>query len=142
MHRKRGGRELTAAAIGTDLEHAARSPSELALMHLYPIDGAAHDAGPTGTPWGGRDATWSMVIAAIDPDPAKAKALTAWDRAYWEAVHKYNPGGAYPNFMSDDEGRARVRASCRANWERLAAVKRTYDRRNQFRVNRNIDPAG
>lgn len=135
-------RELTDAAIETHLEHAARSPSELSLMHLYPIDGAAHDPGPADTPWGARDATWSMVIAAIDPDPAKAKALTAWGRAYWEAVHPYNPGGAYPNFMSDDEGRARVRASYGANWERLVAVKRTYDPQNLFRVNHNIDPAG
>ena len=75
-------------------------------------------------------------------DPAKAAALKSWGRAYWEAVHPYNPGGAYPNFMSDDEGKARVRASYGANWERLVAVKRKYDPRNLFRVNHNIDPSG
>jgi hypothetical protein len=65
-------RELTDAAIEEHLRHAAMTPSELSLMHLYSIDRAVHAVGPSETPWGARDATWSMVIAAIDPDPAKA----------------------------------------------------------------------
>ncbi|WP_237213170.1 FAD-binding oxidoreductase [Falsiroseomonas oryziterrae] len=135
-------RELTDAAIEEHLRHAARTPSELSLMHLYPIDGAVHRVAPDATPWGARDATWSMVIAAIDPDPAKAASLKAWGRAYWEAVHPHNPGGAYVNFMSDDEGQARVRAAYGANYDRLLAAKRRYDPGNLFRVNQNIDPRG
>ena len=68
-------RELTDDAIDEHLRHAAKTPSELSLMHLYPIDKAVHAVGSSETPWGARDATWSMVIAAIDPDPAKAGAL-------------------------------------------------------------------
>ncbi|TJV72599.1 MAG: oxidoreductase, partial [Mesorhizobium sp.] len=57
------------------------------------------------------------------------------------AVHKHNPhGGAYINFMMDDEGEARVRAAYGANYERLVAVKRKYDPANLFRVNHNIRP--
>ncbi|MDX9861011.1 MAG: FAD-binding oxidoreductase, partial [Rhodospirillales bacterium] len=37
--------ELTDAAIDAHLEHAAKSPSEMSLMHLYPIDGAVHRVG-------------------------------------------------------------------------------------------------
>ena len=85
---------------------------------------------------------WSMVIAGIDPDPAKAAALKSWGRAYWEAVHPHNLGGAYVNFMDADEAKGRVRASYGANWERLVAVKPAYDPKNLFRVNHNIDPAG
>ncbi len=80
-------------------------------------------------PWGARDATWSMVIAAIDPDPAKATALKNWARTYWEGVHPHNLGGGYVNFMSDDEGEARVKASYGANFERLVAVKRSMIRK-------------
>ena len=36
-------KELPDAAIDVHLEHAAESPSELSLMHLYPIDGAVHE---------------------------------------------------------------------------------------------------
>jgi FAD/FMN-containing dehydrogenase len=134
-------RELTDAAIEEHLRHAAKTPSELSLMHLYPIDKAVHAVGAGETPWGARDATWSMVIAAIDPDPAKAGALKSWAKAYWEGMHSHNLGGGYVNFMSDDEGEDRVKASYGVNFERLVAVKRKYDPENLFRVNQNISPS-
>jgi hypothetical protein len=128
-------------AIEVHIAQAQQAPSELSLMHLYPIDGAARRVGPEDTAWNARDATWSMVIAGIDPDPAKARALTKWARDYWNAVHRFNREGGYINFMMDDEGEARVRASYGANYDRLAAVKAKYDPTNLFRVNQNIPPA-
>jgi FAD/FMN-containing dehydrogenase len=110
-------------------------------MHLYPIDGAVHRVGSADTAWNCRDATWSMVIAGIDPDPARAGAITLWTKAYWEAVHPFDLSGAYPNFMMDDEGEARLKATYGENYERLAKVKRKYDPKNLFRVNQNIRPA-
>ncbi|AWC22942.1 Mitomycin radical oxidase [Aminobacter sp. MSH1] len=133
--------ELSDAAIAAHVEHGSKTPSELSLMHLYPIDGAVHDVAPEATAWGARRARWSMVIAGIDPDPAKAPELRRWASAYWAAVHKHNAhGGAYINFMMDDEGEARVRAAYGPNYERLVAVKRQYDPANLFRVNQNIRP--
>jgi hypothetical protein len=110
-------------------------------MHLYPIDGAVHRVGQGRDRLGARDATWSMVIAGIDPNPQQAGALTRWGKAYWEAVHPFNPGGAYVNFMMEDEGEARVKATYGDNYERLAAIKKKYDPTNLFRVNQNIRPA-
>jgi FAD/FMN-containing dehydrogenase len=133
--------ELSDSAIAAHVEHGSKSPSELSLMHLYPIDGAVHDVAHDATAWGARRARWSMVIAGIDPDPAKAPALKHWASAYWAAVHKHNGhGGAYINFMMDDEGEARVRAAYGGNYQRLVAVKRRYDPANLFRVNHNIRP--
>jgi hypothetical protein len=133
--------DLPDKAIDVYIEQSAKAPSELCLMHLYPIDGAVHRVGKDETAWGARDATWSMVIAGIDSNPQQAGALTRWGRAYWDAVHKFNPGGAYVNFMMDDEGEARVQASYGDNFARLAAVKKKYDPANLFRVNQNIKPA-
>lgn len=133
--------ELTDAAIEAHIAHAAKAPSELSLMHLYPIDGAVHRVGKDETPWAARDARWSMVIAAIDANPQMAGPLTRWGREYWEALHRFNPGGAYVNFMMDDEGDARVRASYGDNYGRLAAVKGKFDPSNLFHVNQNIHPA-
>jgi FAD/FMN-containing dehydrogenase len=132
---------LPDAAIDAHLEQATKTPSELSLMHLYPIDGAVHRVGKGDTAWNCRDATWSMVIAGIDPSPQKAGAVTEWTKAYWEAVHPFNLGGAYPNFMMDDEGDARLKATYGDNYARLAAVKKKYDPANLFRVNQNIRPA-
>lgn len=132
---------LPDAAIDAHLEQAAKTPSELSLMHLYPIDGAVQRMGKGDTAWNCRDATWSMVIAGIDPDPKKKGDVTQWTKAYWEAVHPFDLGGAYPNFMMDDEGDARLRATYGDNYARLAAAKKTYDPANLFRVNQNIRPA-
>ena len=88
-----------------------------------------------------RDARWSMVIASISDQPSQADDLKKWGRGYWEAVHPYNLGGAYVNFMSDDEADGRVQASYGPNYQRLATVKKKYDPTNLFRVNQNIRPA-
>jgi hypothetical protein len=133
-------KELPDAAIDVHLEYAMRAPSELSLVHLYPIDGAVHRVGSGETAWSCRDATWSMVIAGVDSDPAKAAELKRWGRSYWEAVSPHTTGGGYVNFMMDDEGDARLRATYGGNFARLTAVKRKYDPNNVFRVNQNIKP--
>src|SRR6266516_1001490 len=134
-------KSLSDAAIDAHIEHAANAPSELSLMHLYPIDGAVHRVGWNETAWNTRDATWSMVIVGVDASPQKAAALKQWARAYWEAVHPFNQPGGYVNFMMDDEGDARVKATYGENYQRLVARKRKYDPSNLFRVNQNISPA-
>ena len=134
-------KNLSGSAIDTHIAQAASAPSDLCLMHLYPIDGAAQRVAKDATAWSARDATWSMVIAGIDPDPGKAEALKSWGRTYWKAVHPFNLEGAYVNFMMDDEADGRVQATYGDNYARLAAVKAKYDPGNLFRVNQNIKPA-
>jgi Berberine and berberine like/Phage integrase family len=133
-------RELPDAAIDVHLEYAAALPSEVSAMHLYPMDGAVHRVGKDATAWSCRDATWNMVIAGIDPDPAKAGSLKQWGRAYWEALRPFTTGGGYVNFMMGDEGGAQIKATFGGNFERLRAVKRKFDPNNVFRVNQNIKP--
>jgi FAD/FMN-containing dehydrogenase len=127
-------------AIDTHIAQAANAPSALCLMHLYPIDGAVHRVSKDATAWNTRDAMFSMVIAAIDPDPKHAEALKSWGRGYWNAVHPFNLGGAYINFMDNDEAAGRLQATYGDNYSRLALVKAKYDPTNFFRVNQNIAP--
>jgi len=127
-------------AIDTHIAQAAKAPSELSLMHLYPIDGTVHNIPKDGTAWSAREAIWSMVIAAIDSDPKQADALKRWGREYWQAIHPFNLAGAYVNFMMDDEAEGRVQATYGDNYKRLASVKAKYDPKNLFRVNQNIQP--
>jgi len=134
-------KSLPDEAIDTHIVQAANAPSDLCLMHLYPIDGAVKRVAKDATAWGSRDATWSMVIAGIDPDPKKAEALKAWGRAYWKAVHPFNLEGAYINFLMDDEAEGRLQATYGENYAKLAAIKAKYDPQNVFRVNQNIKPA-
>jgi hypothetical protein len=128
-------------AIEVHVAQAAVAPSELSLMHLYPIDGAVGRVASDATAWSARNATWSMVIAGIHPDPGKAEALKNWGRAYWKAVHPFNLAGAYVNFMMDDEAAGRVQSTYGDNYQRLVLAKLKYDPHNLFRVNQNIQPA-
>ncbi len=135
-------RALPDEAIDAHIAQADQAPSQLSLMHLYPIDGAVRRVAKDATAWSARDATWAMVIAGIDADPASADALKRWGRAYWEHVHPFHPGGAYINFMMDDEAAGLLEATYGDNYARLARVKAEYDPANFFRVNQNILPAG
>ncbi|MDB4927297.1 FAD-binding oxidoreductase [Mucilaginibacter sp.] len=131
--------ELSDEAIAKHLPFGEGMPTMLSTMHLYPVNGAASRVNKKDTAWSYRDATWAMVIVGVDPDPANKEKITAWTKAYWEALHPYSAGGAYVNFMMD-EGEERVKATYGENYERLVTVKNKYDPDNLFRVNQNIKP--
>ncbi|HEU5484840.1 MAG TPA: FAD-binding oxidoreductase [Microlunatus sp.] len=128
------------AAVEIHQRFGSALPTSLSTMHLYPIDGAAHDVGADETPWAYRDAMWGSVYAGIGPEPADADSVRRWSIDYFEALHPYSAGGAYVNMMMD-EGEERIRASYRDNYPRLARIKAAYDPGNLFRVNQNIKPA-
>jgi FAD/FMN-containing dehydrogenase len=133
-------KELPDAAIDLHIEHGSNVPTLFSAMHLYPIDGAAHAVGADKTAWANRDAQWAQVMVAVDSAPDNMERHIAWARGYWDALHPYSTGGAYVNFMMDDEGQERVKATYRDNYERLVAVKNKYDPTNLFRINQNIKP--
>ena len=133
--------ELSDEAIDRYIQHGSQLPTMQSTMHLYPVNGAAHRVGKNDTAWSYRESTWAEVIVGVDPDPMKKDLIVNWARNYWEDVHPYSAGGAYINFMMEEEGQERVKASYRDNYERLAAIKRIYDPTNFFRVNQNIKPA-
>ncbi|MFG3163809.1 FAD-binding oxidoreductase [Streptomyces sp. NPDC048232] len=129
------------AATDVHLKYGENLPTPLSLMHLYPVDGAAHRVGRDDTAWSYRDAVWSGVLAGVDPDPANAEAIRQWCVDYWEELHPHSMGGSYVNFMGTGEGQERVRATYRDHYDRLAQVKRTYDPDNVLHANQNIRPA-
>ena len=82
--------ELSDELIDAHIAQAKKLPSELSLMHLYPIDGAVRRVGRGDTAWNTRNATWSMVIAGIDSNPQKAGEISRWP----------NRGARHPNSPS------------------------------------------
>jgi FAD/FMN-containing dehydrogenase len=134
-------KEIPDEAVEIHARFGAELPTMQSLMHMYPIDGAAHDVGPSDTAWSYRDAQFGSVFAGVDHDPANLSAIRKWSIDYFDALHPFSAGGGYVNMMMD-EGQERVRASYRDNYDRLARVKATYDPGNLFRVNQNIRPHG
>ena len=134
-------KEIPDEAVRIHARFGGDIPTMKSTMHMYPIDGAAHDVDPADTAWSYRDALWGSVFAGVDPDPANADVIRKWSVDYFEALHPYSAGGAYVNMMMADEGQQRVRDSYRGNYDRLARIKASYDPDNVFRVNQNIEPA-
>jgi hypothetical protein len=133
--------EVTDELAAQHLEWGRKLPSVSSTMHLYPIDGAAHDVANGDTAFARRDVKWAGVTLGADGDPARAGEMRDWCVGYWDATHPYSAGGGYVNFMGE-EGQARVRDTYRGNYDRLARIKAQYDPENVFRVNQNIRPSG
>lgn len=132
--------DLSDQAIDLHVKYGAQLPTPYSTMHLYPINGAAHDASKDATAFNYRDANFSEVIVGVDPDPANNEKMIEWARNYWLALHPYSAGGGYLNMMMG-EGSEQIRASYRDNYDRLAQIKARYDPHNLFHVNQNIEPA-
>lgn len=133
-------KDLPVEAINLSVEHARLLPTLLSLVHFYPINGVAAKRGKKDTAFSYRDAVYAMVIVGVDPDPVNNEIITKWTRDYYDAFHKFSAGGAYVNFMMDDEGDERIKATYRENYNRLARIKKRYDPKNLFRTNQNIKP--
>jgi hypothetical protein len=132
--------EISDEAIALNREWNDRMPTFKSGSHIYPVDGAARDVAADDTAYAHREALFSQVIIAVDPDPAGAGAIRDWAIGYSDALRPHSVGAAYVNFMMD-EGQARVKATYGPNYERLTRVKAEYDPDNAFRVNQNIEPA-
>jgi hypothetical protein len=63
-----------------------------------------------------------------------------WARDFWTALSPHHQG-VYVNFLME-EGEERVRQAYGAErYDRLKALKRTWDPDNLFRLNQNVPPA-
>jgi hypothetical protein len=132
--------DLSDEAIKLHVKNAHLIPTMLSTTHLYPINGAASKPKNKDTAWNYRDSTWAWVVVGVDPDPSNKDLITKWVKDYYKDIHPFSAGGAYVNFMMDDEGEERIKATYRDNYERLTKIKKTYDPHNLFRVNQNIKP--
>jgi hypothetical protein len=131
--------ELSDEAIDAHAIYGAKVPTYQSAMHMYPIDGAVHQLKEEDTAFTYRNARWVANIVAISPDAVDMPDHIRWVREYWNALRPYSEAGSYVNFMGD-EGEERIKAAYRGNYERLVALKNTYDPTNFFHINQNIPP--
>jgi FAD/FMN-containing dehydrogenase len=122
------------------LEHAERMPSPHSSIVLFPIGGALDRLPADHSAAGNRDAGWVLNIMASWEDPAQDAPNIEWARTAWERMRAFSTGGTYINFLTEEEGDARIRAAYGANYERLVSLKSTWDPGNLFRANKNIAP--
>ena len=135
--------EMSDGAIDVITRCMPQKSSPMTMLPIFTLGGAYGRVPDDATAFGGSRSTQYVVnIAALADTPALLEADRAWVRAFWSDLVPYAPGvGSYVNFMTEFEA-DRVRASYgAAKYDRLAAVKATYDPDNVFHLNANIVPA-
>ena len=133
-------RRLEAAAIDTMIDFAARRPSPLTRIGLQQMHGAAARVSPTATAFAHRRDQWDFMALSQWENADDDEQNIRWTRELYAAMEPYLEHAVYVNDLSEDES-DRVREAYGANYERLAAVKATYDPTNFFRGNQNVATA-
>jgi FAD/FMN-containing dehydrogenase len=132
--------ELTEDLISAVIERGLRVGSPLSVIEFLALGGAIRDVGTDATAFAHRDARWLINIVGQWSDPEDNASEVGWVRETFACVEPHLTGGAYSNFMEDDEVRA-PDVAYGATLARLRQVKATYDPENLFRLNQNIEPA-
>jgi FAD/FMN-containing dehydrogenase len=122
------------------IEHTRSLPDPQCEIAVAQLGGAVSRVAADATAYTHRDAQHVMNVHGRWSDPAKDGACIAWARKLFEAAAPFATGGAYVNFMTQEET-GRVAAAYGSNYARLVALKRQYDPHNLFRLNQNIGPA-
>jgi FAD/FMN-containing dehydrogenase len=118
---------------------AATMPSPMSMVGFFHVHGAASRVAPHETACGLRDDQWDYDIISQWLNPEESAHHIQWTREFWTAVEPFATGEVYVNHLDAEEG-TRIRAAYSDNYERLVALKNTYDPTNLFRLNQNIKP--
>ena len=131
---------LTEEALDTIVTYAATKTSPMTAVALFPLNGVASRVGQQETAFPHRTHPHQLFIVSQWQDPAESDKHIHWTREFWQAMHRFAGVGVYVNELGLDDGDDRVRSAYGANYERLVALKNTYDPTNFFRLNPNIRP--
>ena len=129
--------------LATELRRAAAAITSPFSALLCMQMGGAPARVPIGdTAVGIRGAQYGLVFQSAWTDPAEDTQHIAWARNSMAAVRPFTSGSTYVNFITADEGPARVPgAYAGETYQRLRQIKATYDPQNLFGGTLNIPPA-
>jgi FAD/FMN-containing dehydrogenase len=131
--------ELSDDVVRVLLDAFERVPSPLSGIMIEHFHGAVTRIDPTATAYPHREAGYNLLITGEWLDPAEDEANIEWVRSTFDAMAPHMADAVYVNYLSADEP-DRVRAAYGPNWERLVALKQTWDPDNVFHLNQNIVP--
>ncbi|TMK96473.1 MAG: FAD-binding oxidoreductase [Actinobacteria bacterium] len=131
--------ELSDDVIDIVADNALKMKSLLTAFPIFQLGGAISRVGEDDTPYNGRKAGHTININATTESAQGFDEERDWSKNFWSELQPYQTS-VYVNFLLD-EGEDRIRqAYGPARYDRLKALKRTYDPDNFFRLNQNIPP--
>lgn len=117
------------------------TPSMLSRVVIEHMGGAVGRVEPDETAFTHRAAPFDLIVIAGGFGPEESHENIRWAREAWDAMRPFMSGGFYVNYLDADVGIEGVRGAYGQAYERLAALKNTYDPDNVFRLNQNISPS-
>jgi FAD/FMN-containing dehydrogenase len=129
---------LTDSVIDVIADHTRPMSSPASTFDFHHMGGAVARVDDTATAFGDRRSAFCFNVVGLWNDPDQDDTHIAWAREFASALEPFGTGGVYVNFTSEVD-RAHA-AYSDAKFERLRALKRTYDPTNLFRLNQNIQP--
>jgi FAD binding domain/Berberine and berberine like len=131
--------ELSDEVIDIAVEHSLRIRSPRTAFPIWQMGGAITRVAEADTAFTGRHGGHTFNITGMTDSAEGFEHEREWVRSFWSDLQPYHTG-VYVNFLMD-EGEERVREAYGADkYDRLKALKRSWDPGNFFRLNQNIPP--
>lgn len=131
--------EISDGAIDVTIKYVSKLPTSQCEIFFGQIGAATTRPSKHAMAYSHRDAIWVCNVHGRWEDAADDKKVIEWARGFFNEAAQFATGGAYVNFLTDDE-KDRVGAAYGSSLKKLVKVKKKYDPENLFRVNQNISP--
>ena len=130
---------LSDATIDVIVEYASKIPAVPSEIFIAQMGGYTSRQALDKTAYVHRKANYIMNVHARWDESSDDDLCIGWARAFFNSVTPHAMGGAYVNFMTEEED-DRVPAAYGENYARLREIKEKYDPKNIFNLNQNIKP--
>lgn len=130
---------LSDGAIDAIIEYADKLPSPQCEIFVGTLGGQSCRVAPEAMAYSSRDANYVMNVHGRWESADDDECCIAWAREFFAKSKPFASGGAYINFLTEDESE-RIAFAYGATYSRLLEIKKKYDPTNLFRMNQNIKP--
>ncbi|EMP4395804.1 FAD-binding oxidoreductase [Vibrio parahaemolyticus] len=130
---------LSEGVIDAAIEYAGKLPSPQCEIFIASLGCAASRPEPESMAYSSRDANYVLNVHGRWDSAEDDQACIAWARDFFAKTKPYASGGAYINFLTQDEAE-RTKSAYGPTYARLQQIKKKYDPTNLFRMNQNIKP--
>jgi FAD/FMN-containing dehydrogenase len=130
---------LSDGAIDAIIEYAAKLPSPHCEIFVGSVGGQTARVASDAMAYSSRDANYVMNVHGRWETAAEDGRVITWAREFFAKSKPFASGGAYINFLTQDET-DRIESAYGPGYHRLVELKKKYDPTNFFRMNQNIKP--
>ena len=131
--------QLSEGVIDAIVEYAGKLPSPHSEIFIGTIGGQTGRVAAEAMAYSSRDANYVMNVHGRWETAAEDERGVAWAREFFKKSQPFASGGAYINFLTEEES-DRIAFAYGGVYGRLVELKKKYDPANFFRMNQNIKP--